>query len=183
MSFSAIHSGRGIGTVEVYPVRNESKVRRVCTSPIGAGDMIKHWNESTTASWNWTEPRCVNNTMNKFLAPHKRHLSISGLGQKLSGPVPTSRDRINFDLPKQTINFFAGQRVNCEVALVIHDVSSSLGNLVVRAGMALKRCLGSTIIATRFEKFNDKWPLATRPLKWLVDKFSPVPGWENYVWH
>jgi glycosyltransferase involved in cell wall biosynthesis len=29
---------------------------------------------------------------------------------------------------------------------------------------------------------NDKWPLQTRPLKWLVDKFSPVPGWEEYVW-
>jgi len=26
---------------------------------------------------------------------------------------------------------------------------------------------------------NDKWPLATRTLQWLVDKFAPVPTWEN----
>lgn len=26
---------------------------------------------------------------------------------------------------------------------------------------------------------NDKWPLAKRNLKWLVDKFGPVPGWED----
>lgn len=25
---------------------------------------------------------------------------------------------------------------------------------------------------------NDKWPLAKRPLSWLVDYFKPVPGWE-----
>lgn len=26
---------------------------------------------------------------------------------------------------------------------------------------------------------NDKWPKAKYPLKWLVDKFAPVPGWEE----
>ena len=26
---------------------------------------------------------------------------------------------------------------------------------------------------------NNKWPRAVRPLSWLVDKFKPVPGWEN----
>ena len=26
---------------------------------------------------------------------------------------------------------------------------------------------------------NDKWPLAKHSLKWLVDKFSPVDGWEE----
>lgn len=27
---------------------------------------------------------------------------------------------------------------------------------------------------------NDRWPKAKYPLQWLVDKFAPVPGWENY---
>lgn len=26
---------------------------------------------------------------------------------------------------------------------------------------------------------KDRWPLARLPLKWLVDKFAPVPGWEE----
>jgi hypothetical protein len=30
--------------------------------------------------------------------------------------------------------------------------------------------------------FNNKWPKQKYPLKWLVDKFAPVPGWENYEW-
>ena len=27
---------------------------------------------------------------------------------------------------------------------------------------------------------NNKWPKATRPLSWLLDKFHPIPGWESY---
>jgi hypothetical protein len=27
---------------------------------------------------------------------------------------------------------------------------------------------------------NDKWPLAKRPFKWLIEHFQPIPGWENY---
>lgn len=30
--------------------------------------------------------------------------------------------------------------------------------------------------------FNNKWPKQKYPLKWLVDKFSPVPTWENFNW-
>lgn len=26
---------------------------------------------------------------------------------------------------------------------------------------------------------HDNWPQATRPLQWLVDKFSPIPGWNE----
>lgn len=26
---------------------------------------------------------------------------------------------------------------------------------------------------------NDKWPKAKRPLSWLIDKFKPVPGWND----
>jgi glycosyltransferase involved in cell wall biosynthesis len=26
---------------------------------------------------------------------------------------------------------------------------------------------------------NDKWPGAKRPLSWIIEKFSPVPGWED----
>jgi len=26
---------------------------------------------------------------------------------------------------------------------------------------------------------NDKWPLAQRPLNWLIEKFAPVPGWSE----
>ena len=29
---------------------------------------------------------------------------------------------------------------------------------------------------------NDRWPKAKYPLKWLIDKFAPVPGWEDYDW-
>ena len=29
---------------------------------------------------------------------------------------------------------------------------------------------------------NNKWHKQIHNLKWLVDKFSPVPGWENYNW-
>lgn len=29
---------------------------------------------------------------------------------------------------------------------------------------------------------ENKWPLQVRDFKWLVDKFSPVPGWENWKW-
>lgn len=29
---------------------------------------------------------------------------------------------------------------------------------------------------------NNKWSLQTRNIKWLVDKFSPVPGWEKWQW-
>lgn len=28
---------------------------------------------------------------------------------------------------------------------------------------------------------NDRWPLATRKFRWLIDKFSPVPGWREIV--
>jgi hypothetical protein len=28
---------------------------------------------------------------------------------------------------------------------------------------------------------NDKWPLAVRPLSWLVDHFAPVPDWNDKV--
>jgi hypothetical protein len=27
--------------------------------------------------------------------------------------------------------------------------------------------------------FNNKWPLQKRNFEWLIEKFSPVPGWEN----
>lgn len=27
--------------------------------------------------------------------------------------------------------------------------------------------------------FNNKWPLQVRDFKWLLDKFSPVPGWQD----
>lgn len=27
--------------------------------------------------------------------------------------------------------------------------------------------------------FNNKWPLQTRKFEWLIEKFSPIPGWEN----
>jgi len=40
-------------------------------------------------------------------------------------------------------------------------------------------------IAHRYAKdlwFNNKWPLQKRKFKWLIDKFSPVPGWENWEW-
>lgn len=30
--------------------------------------------------------------------------------------------------------------------------------------------------------FNNKWHKQKYPLKWLIDKFSPVPGWEDYQW-
>ena len=29
---------------------------------------------------------------------------------------------------------------------------------------------------------NGKWPKAKHSLRWLVEKFSPVPGWEDYDW-
>ena len=29
---------------------------------------------------------------------------------------------------------------------------------------------------------NNKWPLQKHDMKWLIDKFSPVPGWENWKW-
>lgn len=29
---------------------------------------------------------------------------------------------------------------------------------------------------------NNKWHKQIHPLKWLVDKFSPVPGWEGFEW-
>jgi hypothetical protein len=28
---------------------------------------------------------------------------------------------------------------------------------------------------------NDKWPAQKRPFRWLIEKFSPVPGWEDYA--
>ena len=31
--------------------------------------------------------------------------------------------------------------------------------------------------------FNNKWHKQIHPLKWLVDKFAPVPGWEGYIWN
>lgn len=30
--------------------------------------------------------------------------------------------------------------------------------------------------------FNERWPKQKLPLKWLVDKFAPVPGWEGHEW-
>jgi len=29
---------------------------------------------------------------------------------------------------------------------------------------------------------NNKWPLQKRKFKWLIDKFSPIPGWEGWEW-
>lgn len=29
---------------------------------------------------------------------------------------------------------------------------------------------------------NNKWPKQIHDMKWLVNKFSPVPGWEDYEW-
>lgn len=29
---------------------------------------------------------------------------------------------------------------------------------------------------------NDKWPRATKSIKWLIDKFSPMPGWPEDWW-
>jgi len=30
--------------------------------------------------------------------------------------------------------------------------------------------------------FNNRWPKQKYELKWLVDRFAPVPGWEGFVW-
>jgi len=30
--------------------------------------------------------------------------------------------------------------------------------------------------------FNNRWRKQVRPLKWIIDKFSPVPDWENFEW-
>jgi hypothetical protein len=27
--------------------------------------------------------------------------------------------------------------------------------------------------------FNNQWPLQRRPLSWLIDKFAPIPGWDE----
>ena len=35
---------------------------------------------------------------------------------------------------------------------------------------------------SRWLWFGNNWKKAKFPLKWLVDKFSPVPGWEDYKW-
>ncbi len=40
-------------------------------------------------------------------------------------------------------------------------------------------------IAHRYAKdlwFNNKWPLQKHKFKWLIDRFAPVPGWENWQW-
>ena len=29
--------------------------------------------------------------------------------------------------------------------------------------------------------FNNKWPLQKHDFKWLIDKFSPIPGWEKWA--
>ncbi len=29
---------------------------------------------------------------------------------------------------------------------------------------------------------NNRWPGQTKKIKWLIDKFAPVPGWESYEW-
>jgi hypothetical protein len=31
--------------------------------------------------------------------------------------------------------------------------------------------------------FNNRWAKQQLPLRWIVDKFSPVPGWENFNWN
>lgn len=31
--------------------------------------------------------------------------------------------------------------------------------------------------------FNNRWKGQKYPLKWLVDRFSPVPGWEGFNWN
>lgn len=31
--------------------------------------------------------------------------------------------------------------------------------------------------------FNNKWKYQVRPLKWIIDHFAPVPGWENFNWN
>ncbi len=28
---------------------------------------------------------------------------------------------------------------------------------------------------------NNKWPLQTRPLAWLIEKFAPTPGWHEPI--
>ena len=35
---------------------------------------------------------------------------------------------------------------------------------------------------SRWLWLGNRWEKAKLPLKWLVDKFSPVPGWEDYDW-
>ena len=30
--------------------------------------------------------------------------------------------------------------------------------------------------------FGNKWPKAKHDLKWMIDKFSPLPGWDEYQW-
>jgi hypothetical protein len=35
---------------------------------------------------------------------------------------------------------------------------------------------------SRWFWFGNRWDKAKLPLKWLVDKFQPVPTWENYDW-
>lgn len=35
---------------------------------------------------------------------------------------------------------------------------------------------------SRWLWFGNRWEKAKLPLKWLVDKFSPVKGWEDYDW-
>jgi len=29
---------------------------------------------------------------------------------------------------------------------------------------------------------NNKWDKQVHDIKWMVDKFAPVPGWEGYQW-
>lgn len=35
---------------------------------------------------------------------------------------------------------------------------------------------------SRWLWFGNRWEKAKLPLKWIIDKFSPVPGWENHDW-
>lgn len=35
---------------------------------------------------------------------------------------------------------------------------------------------------SRWLWLGNKWEKSKLPLKWLIDKFSPVPDWENYDW-
>jgi len=40
--------------------------------------------------------------------------------------------------------------------------------------MAAKYCIDTWM--------NNKWPKSIHDMKWLVDKFAPVPTWENFDW-
>jgi glycosyltransferase involved in cell wall biosynthesis len=44
-----------------------------------------------------------------------------------------------------------------------------------------RECTKANVFTNRWIT-GSAWHKQTKPLKWLVDKFSPVPGWENVNW-